>query len=212
MTLEWKIRIADYKKDKENHQGNQALVRMSRELNPRATVIIPFRSSHEGSNSQTSDDRAKPPHLPDHRWRLLFSASFTCFLSLLSSLRGLQLSGLSDGGQEEFFRSPDRMSWCHLCVATRSEAEQMVWTERPTAAPLSSPDKRGQATSEPSSFKKHLKALYHPSNSIPWSPKTEPVAACILLYNRGKTHPLNHNSPLSRPFLYLTQWWVLWYF
>lgn len=103
---------------------------------------------------------------------------------------------------------------CHdvTNVVTRSEAEQMVWTERPTAAPLSSPDKRGQATSEPSSFKKHLKALYHPSNSIPWSPKTEPVAACILLYNRGKTHPLNHNSPLSRLFLYLTQWWVLWYF
>lgn len=79
--LEWKMSIADYEKDKENHQGNQALVRMPRELNPRATVIIPFRSSHEGSNSQASDDRAKPPHLPGPRWRLLFSPSFTCFLS-----------------------------------------------------------------------------------------------------------------------------------
>lgn len=171
-------RVADYENDKEKHQGNQALERMPGELNLRATVVIPSRSSHDGSNSQARDDRAKPPHLPGPRWRLLFSPSFTCFLSPpsvfpLSSLRRLQLSGLSDGGQEEFFRSPDRMSWCHPCRDTEwgwTDGLERAQTERPMAAPLSSPDKRGQATSEPSSFKTHLKALYHPSNWIPLIP------------------------------------------
>ncbi len=64
-------RVADYENDKEKHQGIQALERMPGELNLRATVVIPFRSSHEGSNSQACDDRAKPPHLPGPRWRLL---------------------------------------------------------------------------------------------------------------------------------------------
>ncbi len=118
-------RVADYENEEEKHQGIQALER----INLRATVVIPFRSSHEGSNSQARDDRAKPPHLPGPRWRLLFSPSFTCFLSPpsvfpLSSLRGLQLSGLSDGGQEEFLRSPDRMSWCHPCGDT-----EWGWTD-----------------------------------------------------------------------------------
>lgn len=99
--------------------------------------------------------------------------------------------------RRNFFRSPDRMSWCHPCGDREwgwTDGLERAQTGRPVAAPLCSPDKRGQATSEPGSFKKHLKGFYHPAIESPWSPKTGPVAACILLYNWGKTRPLNHNT------------------
>ncbi len=164
-------RAADYENDKEKHQGIQALERMPGELNLRATVVIPFRSSHEGSNSQACDDRAKPPHLPGPRWRLLsLPLSLVFFPHPLFSR-----SPLWGGYSCPASTTVDRRNFCAhqtachdvIHAATRSEAEQMVWS---VAAPLSSPDKRGQATSEPSSFKKHLKALYHPSNWIPLDP------------------------------------------